>query len=649
MPAEARHDRAGIDESAELLQLEQEVEVEGQPIAVVDATDALPGIGAHEHPRLRDEVRPPGQDPWGESAGATDPQFALVTIDIPARAESDDSIRMRVQRTCRRTQRTRLQLIVIIEPVHISVPMPAQPMGDADVDRPRQAPRVGDELGVELGSEFSDARCVEGHDDDDIGRDVLTTNRAEGLAQVLRATPERRDNEEHFGTLRVLPHDGYRRAVTAAQPPAEGAYLHQLAAQLFPLDRSITGNGVRQSLAIIGKHVDGLQVHEVPSGTAVLDWTVPDEWNVRSAYVEDPSGQRIIDFAECNVHLVSYSEPVDVHLPLADLQEHLHSDAELPDAIPYVTSYYHRTWGFCLTQEQRDALVDGEYHAVIDATLEPGSLTYADVVIPGELDAEILLTTYICHPSMANNELSGPMVAVGLIRWLQSMPTRRYTYRFVFEPETIGAITYIAKHLDVLRTNVVAAINLTCIGDDGDYSYLASRLGNAAIDRIARRVVRTRERAVEYSYLDRGSDERHYGMPGVDVPMISLMRTKYGAFREYHTHLDDLTVVTPTGLQGGLDLVRDCLHELETTDYYRATVLGEPQLGRRGLYHRIHARTVADEILLRTHVLAYADGQHSVADMAELFGVTPADVQVIVDELVEHDLLVATPLRKASV
>ena len=443
----------------------------------------------------------------------------------------------------------------------------------------------------------------------------------------------------------------YRNAVPdgdVSDLPPEGAFLHSLATELLPVHRSLTGNGVRETLRIVRMHLPGLVVHEVPSGTRVLDWTVPDEWNVHSAYLEDPAGERIIDIADCNVHLVSYSEPVDVRLPLSELQPHLHSDPEHRSAIPYVTSYYNRTWGFCLTAEQRDALIEGEYHAVINATLEPGSLTYGELVIPGELPDEVLITTYICHPSLANNELSGPMVAVGLARWLQSLPSRRYTYRFVFAPETIGAITYIDRNLAHLRSHVVAAINLTCIGDDGDYSYLASRLGNTALDRIARRVVHTRDRAVEYSYLDRGSDERHYGMPGVDVPMISLMRTKYGVYPEYHTHLDDLTVVTPTGLQGGLDLVRDCLIELESATYYEPTVLAEPQLGRRGLYHTMHARTVADEILLRTNALAYADGQHSVADMAEMFGAPVKDVQAIVDELVEHDLLVPAPLRKAS-
>ena len=432
------------------------------------------------------------------------------------------------------------------------------------------------------------------------------------------------------------------------RPLSEGHFLHSLAAELFPLHRSLTGDGVRKTLHLMLNHLAGLVLHEVPSGTRVLDWVVPDEWNASSAYLEDPSGERIIDMTNCNVHLVSYSKPVDTRLSLAQLQPYLHSDLEHPSAIPYVTSYYNRTWGFCLTAEQRDHLVEGEYHAVINATLKPGSLTYGELVIPGELHHEVLITTYICHPSLANNELSGPMVAIGLAQWLQSLTFRRYTYRFVFAPETIGAITYIDGNLDQLRSNVVAAINLTCIGDDGDYSYLASRVGNTALDRIARRVVRTRNRAVEYSYLDRGSDERHYGMPGVDMPMISLMRTKYGVYPEYHTHLDDLTVVTPTGLQGGLDLVRDCLIELEDATYYKSTVLAEPQLGRRGLYHTIHARTVTDKVLLRTNILAYADGQHSVADMAEMFGAPMADVQAVINELVEHDLLEPVPLRKTS-
>ncbi len=428
----------------------------------------------------------------------------------------------------------------------------------------------------------------------------------------------------------------------------EGRFMHGLATTLFPICRSITGDGVRQTLSILSETLPDLQVHEVPSGTAAFDWTVPDEWNITGAYLDGPDGTRILDFADSNLHVVGYSVPIDERLTLDDLQTHLHSDEELPEAIPYVTSYYNRNWGLCLPHELRESLVDGTYHAVITSTLGPGSLTYGELVIPGDNDEEVFISTYVCHPSLANNELSGPVVATALALWLQSLPRRRYTYRFVFIPESIGALTYTSRNLEHLRSHVIAGFNLTCIGDEGDYSYLASRLGNLEIDRIGRRVVASRSPAVEYSYLDRGSDERTYCAPGVDLPLISLMRTKYGSYREYHTSLDDLTVVTPDGLQGGLDLVRDCVIALETNDYYLATVKGEPQLGRRGLYHTMHARTVADAVLLRTHVLAYADGEHSVVDMAELLGLTVEDVCAVINELVEHDLLVKLPARRIS-
>ena len=415
--------------------------------------------------------------------------------------------------------------------------------------------------------------------------------------------------------------------------------MHALAQRLWPFPRSLTGNGVRQTLEVLAEYLPGLTVHEVPSGTSVLDWVVPEEWNITDAFLVAPNGQRVIDFADSNVHVVSYSEPVDSELSLEELQPHLHSDPELPDAIPYVTSYYNRTWGFCLTQKQRDSLVPGKYHAVIKSTLEPGSLTYGEFVLPGETKDEVFISTYICHPSLANNELSGPVVATALARWLMSLDTRRFTYRFVFIPETIGAITYLDANLEHLKSNVVAGFNLTCIGDDGDYSYLASRNGNTPIDRIARRVVQKTSRPVIYSFLDRGSDERQYCAPGVDLPLISLMRTKYGKYPEYHTSLDDLSFVTPKGLQGGFELVRDCIVEFESSLYLQTSIKGEPQLGKRGLYHTMHARTVADEVLLRTHILAYSDGLHSVADIAELTERPVSDIEVLTAELVEHGLV----------
>jgi len=419
----------------------------------------------------------------------------------------------------------------------------------------------------------------------------------------------------------------------------QGEFMHSLAREVWNFPRSLTGNGVRATLATFSQHLPGLAIHEVPSGTQVLDWVVPDEWNITEAYLEGPDGKRVIDFADSNVHVVSYSVPVDKELDLDALQEHLHSDPELPDAIPYVTSYYNKTWGFCLTQTQRNALVPGTYRAVIRSTLEPGSLTYAEWLLPGESDAEVFVSTYVCHPSLANNELSGPVVAVALAQWLQSVLNRTYTYRFVFIPETIGAITYIDRNLESLKRNVVAGFNLTCIGDEGDYSYLASRNGNTPLDRIAQRVVSKTSQPVIYSFIDRGSDERQYCAPGVDLPLISLMRTKYGAFREYHTSLDNLEFVTPAGLQGGFELVRDCIAELESSQYLSTPIKGEPQLAKRGLYHTMHARTVADEVLLRTHILAYSDGEHSVADIASLAGRPASEISLLAEELSQHGLV----------
>ena len=424
--------------------------------------------------------------------------------------------------------------------------------------------------------------------------------------------------------------------------------MHSLAQRVWDFPRSITGNGVRDTLKVFSEYLPGLEVHEVESGTEVLDWVVPLEWNLTRAYLVGPNGERIIDSTDSNVHVVSYSEPVDLEIDFDSLQAHLHSDPDHPDAIPYVTSYYNRTWGFCLTQNQRDTLVPGSYRAVIDSTLEPGSLTYGEWVLPGESDSEVFISTYVCHPSLANNELSGPVVAVALARWLMSLPSRKYTYRFVFVPETIGPITYLSRNLEQLQARVVAGFNLTCIGDEGDYSYLASRDGNTPIDRIAKRVIAATPQPVVYSFMDRGSDERQYCAPGVDLPLISLMRTRYGHFEEYHTSADDLEFVTPAGLQGGFELVRDCIAELEASEYLTTPIKGEPQLGKRGLYHTMHARTVADEVLLRTHILAYSDGSHSEQDIATLTGRPLSEISLLAAELAEHGLITYSHLEKRN-
>lgn len=433
--------------------------------------------------------------------------------------------------------------------------------------------------------------------------------------------------------------------MTTEDPHQEGAHpegeqMHNLAQRLWPIHRSITGEGVRQTLAILQEQLPDLTIHEVLSGTRVFDWTVPQEWVIRGATLTGPDGQTVVDLNDSNLHVIGYSIGVDSELTLEKLQPHLHSIPEQPDAIPFVTSYYHPQWGFCLTHEQREQLQPGTYRAKIDAEHVDGSLTYGELIIPGETDDEVFLSTYICHPSLANNELSGPVVATALAQWIEQLPSRHYTYRIVFTPESIGAITYASRNLEALKANVVAGFQLTCIGDDRQFTYLASRDGNTRIDRVAKRVLSTRPNVVHYSYLHRGSDERTYSSAGVDLPFVSIMRSRYGDYPEYHTSKDDLeNVVTPAGLHGGFNAIKECIETLEREPVLITTTYGEPQLGKRGLYHTMLNKNTSDEVMLRTNILAYADGQHAISDIAELTGEDEETITAMVQELVDHDLI----------
>ena len=420
-----------------------------------------------------------------------------------------------------------------------------------------------------------------------------------------------------------------------------GEAMHALAAELFPICRSLTGSGVRETLRIIGRHIP-VTVHEVPSGTKVLDWTIPKEWNIRDAYVLNERGERVIDFKKSNLHVVAYSTPVNKTVSLSELQEHLFSLEDQPDATPYITSFYEDFWGFCLPHRQRLQLEEGQYRVVVESELSNGSLTYGELLVPGASPREIFVSTYICHPSMANNELSGPVVATFLAKWIAAAP-RRYSYRIIFIPETIGSITYLSRHLDTLKARVMAGFNLTCIGDDRAFSFLPSRNGATLADRVALKVLtRSHPDFIRYTFLDRGSDERQYCSPGVDLPVVSIMRSKYREFPEYHTSLDDLTLVTPSGLAGGYAAVRDCLDYLERNRVYRATCLGEPQLGPRGLYPKFGTKESHDQVKDTLDVLAFADGTRDATDLSEATGVPRSRLDPLLDRLVAEGLLEAT-------
>jgi len=400
---------------------------------------------------------------------------------------------------------------------------------------------------------------------------------------------------------------------------ALGSDMHRLMQRLFPICRSITGNGVRETLNILAKYFP-LKVCEVPSGTPVFDWHVPREWNIREAYIENEKGQRIIDFRKCNLHVVGYSAAVNAWMSLGDLQDHLYSLEDQPDAIPYVTSYYKERWGFCMCHNERQKLPEGRYHVVIDSDLKDGHLTYGECIIPGATEKEVFLSTYVCHPSMANNELSGPVVLTYIAKWLMSQP-RRHTYRLIFIPETIGSITYLSLNLDALKTQVVVGFNLSCIGDDRAYGFVASPYGNTLADRIAETVLQhTCERHIVHPFLDRGSDERQYCSPGVDLPLVTLCRSKYGTYPEYHTSLDDLDLVTPTGLLGGYNYVKQCIEAAEANAIYRITCCGEPQLGKRGLYPSISTKTSGASVASMMDLITYADGTNDLIAISKLVG-----------------------------
>jgi aminopeptidase-like protein len=421
-----------------------------------------------------------------------------------------------------------------------------------------------------------------------------------------------------------------------------GKDIHSLASRLWGINRSITGEGIRETFSILQEHLPNLEIKSVPSGSDVLDWTVPKEWKVKEAYIVAPDGRKICDFKKNNLHLVGYSSPFQGKLSLSELQDHLYSLPEQQYAIPYITSYYKERWGFCLSQIERDNLKDGDYDVHIDSELFDGVMNYAELVLFGKSTKEVFLSTYVCHPSMANDDLSGPVVVTYLVKWLQALQSRKYTYRIIFIPETIGSITYLSQNIKQMQEKVIAGFNVSCIGDNRTYSYLPSRNGKTLSDKVAKHILKWIDRDyVAYSWSERGSDERQYCAPGVDLPIASIMRSKHGKYPEYHTSLDDLiNVVTPDGLEGGYEALRLSIEAIENNCYPRVTVLGEPQLGKRGLYPTISKKNSASDTRLLMNLITWSDGNHSLLEIAEKSNVPIWELYPLIKKLLAHKLLV---------
>ena len=425
--------------------------------------------------------------------------------------------------------------------------------------------------------------------------------------------------------------------------PEAGQRIYNFAKKIFPINRSLTGEGNRKTLQLIKNILPNLKIKEIPSFTKVSDWTIPLEWNVKEAFIIEPSGKKILDFKKNNLHLVGYSMPINKIITLKELKNHLHFKKDLPKAIPYVVSYYKKNWGFCLSYNQFKKLKKGNYKILINSNFSRGSMTYGELLLPGKTKEEILLSTYICHPSLANNEVSGPALLTYIGDFLNLLKKRRYSYRIVFHPENIGAIAYISKNLKKLKKNVKAGYVLSCVGDNRNFSFIPSREGNTLADKAARYGLKNfTKKYEEFSFLDSGSDERRYCSPNVNLPVASIMRTKYGNYKEYHTSLDDMSIISKEGFQGSFNLYLNILKILENNYKFLTKTICEPQLGRRGLYPNISKWPDKNswlELRKLINCLSFADGKKDLIDLSDSVEVNIQDLLNILEKLIEKNLI----------
>ena len=400
--------------------------------------------------------------------------------------------------------------------------------------------------------------------------------------------------------------------------------LIEFCKDLYQIPRSLTGKGVVKTLEYI-QDIIPLEIKKVKSGTKVFDWTVPPEWNIKDGYViEVNTGRKVIDFKSHNLHVVGYSEPIDDDLSFEELEKNLYYLKDNPNAIPYITSYYSKRWGFCLSFNEFKKLDrNSRFKVLIDSEfIEDGDLTYGELLIKGDVEEEIFFSSYVCHPQMVNNELSGPSVLTGIADYLLKKPNY-YSYRFVLIPETIGSIVYLSRNLNTLKKNVKGGYNISCVGDERSWGLVPSRYGNNLSDRIAEHTLKKYyPDFIKYSWLDRGSDERQYCSPGVDLPISSITRTKFGEYPEYHTSLDNFDIVTEKGLSESLSLYLECIKIFEKNRFYpKVKVFCEPQLGKRGLYPNISTKETGNIVKNMMNFISYCDGTNSILEISEICGI----------------------------
>jgi aminopeptidase-like protein len=415
--------------------------------------------------------------------------------------------------------------------------------------------------------------------------------------------------------------------------------MYKFAKKLWPINRSLTGAGVEKTLSLIKKELP-IKILNFKSGSKVFDWRIPKVWEIKNAWLADEKNKKIIDFKKNNLHVVGYSKNINKKLTFKDLKNKIHYLKNQPTAIPYVTSYYKKDWGFCLEYNKFKRLKRGNYKAFIDSKFINGNLKIGELVIKGKSKKEILISTYLCHPSMANNEISGIVIATYLARWVKKKKNK-YTYRFLFLPETIGSIAYLSKMKNLLMKNVIAGYVLTCIGDERNYSFLESKEKNSLSNIVAKFILKSKKNAKIFDWLKRGSDERQFCSPGIDLPVASIMRTKYGEYPEYHTSLDKIgKVVTKKGLNGSLKLVKKIIGEIEKQNFPVATNFCEPFLTKKNMYPTISkSGSVNNKIRKLLDFLSFCDGKNSVLQIQYFTKLNTSDVREIMRELTNKKLI----------